>query len=347
MARATGIVGGLLHGFGQGMVSQAEARRQEGLERAREYRRQLERQEDRTFQTERDEAQRTFLTEQNELSRQATKDRDQIQDTQRRDEIDLQHKNRLREIEATGAEARKTASEKPRSGFRMLSADEIKAAGLPEGTSAQIDEATGKIDVVNKPPGGGGLPVGALKIVDEAKQSLGAVKESAALIDRATSTLSSGKVDLGLVSNAISRSRNKLGASSPESRAYSDVLQTFEKLRNNYLLLAKGVQTEGDATRAWNSEIGESAQNDNDLALQQLKKARQMIENMEGLQQNRIDTIYANYGATPPGGSENPPASGRPSSPQPKNSKGWPLMIDAQGNRAYVSPDGKQFEEVK
>lgn len=28
------------------------------------------------------------------------------------------------------------------------------------------------------------------------------------------------------------------------------------------------------------------------------------------------------------------------------NAKGWTLYTDAQGNRAYVSPDGKQFEEI-
>ncbi len=30
-----------------------------------------------------------------------------------------------------------------------------------------------------------------------------------------------------------------------------------------------------------------------------------------------------------------------------KNSRGWSLHTDARGNKAYVSPDGKQFEEVK
>ena len=30
-----------------------------------------------------------------------------------------------------------------------------------------------------------------------------------------------------------------------------------------------------------------------------------------------------------------------------RNTKGWQLSVDAQGNRAYVSPDGTQFEEVK
>lgn len=33
--------------------------------------------------------------------------------------------------------------------------------------------------------------------------------------------------------------------------------------------------------------------------------------------------------------------------PAMKNSKGWPLEVDKNGNRAYVSPDRKQFEEVK
>lgn len=31
----------------------------------------------------------------------------------------------------------------------------------------------------------------------------------------------------------------------------------------------------------------------------------------------------------------------------PKNGKGWALHTDAQGNKAYVSPDGKSFEEVR
>ena len=29
------------------------------------------------------------------------------------------------------------------------------------------------------------------------------------------------------------------------------------------------------------------------------------------------------------------------------NSKGWKMMTDKNGNKAYVSPDGKSFEEVK
>lgn len=102
MASLSGIAGGLLSGFGEGMVSQAEARRQEGLERAREFRRQLERSEDRTFQLKRDETERSFQTE-----------RDKLQDKQRSSELGEQHKNRLEEIRETGAESRKTNAARP------------------------------------------------------------------------------------------------------------------------------------------------------------------------------------------------------------------------------------------
>jgi hypothetical protein len=36
----------------------------------------------------------------------------------------------------------------------------------------------------------------------------------------------------------------------------------------------------------------------------------------------------------------------KPNAPQ-RNTKGWALSVDANGNKAYVSPDGTQFEEVK
>jgi hypothetical protein len=41
------------------------------------------------------------------------------------------------------------------------------------------------------------------------------------------------------------------------------------------------------------------------------------------------------------------PGSAQPAAPAAANAKGWKLMRDAKGNQAYVSPDGKQFEEVK
>lgn len=144
------------------------------------------------------------------------------------------------------------------------------------------------------------LPVGALRLVDDANQALAATGESDAIVTNAISALEKGEVNLGPIDNTVSRARNATGMSSKNSRAYADLRQTLEKLRNNYLLLAKGVQTEGDAQRAWNSEIGENVQNDNKLALQQLKKAKAMLDRAKAAQQNRINAVYKNYGGAAP-----------------------------------------------
>jgi hypothetical protein len=53
---------------------------------------------------------------------------------------------------------------------------------------------------------------------------------------------------------------------------------------------------------------------------------------------NKIKELGKGNGVSPPGAK---PAS------EWTNAKGWKLHMDAQGNRAYVSPDGKQFEEAK
>lgn len=42
-----------------------------------------------------------------------------------------------------------------------------------------------------------------------------------------------------------------------------------------------------------------------------------------------------------------PAAQPKPAALPPRNAKGWALQEDARGNRAYVSPDGRQFEEVR
>lgn len=42
-----------------------------------------------------------------------------------------------------------------------------------------------------------------------------------------------------------------------------------------------------------------------------------------------------------------PPAPKPAAALPPRNAKGWALQEDAKGNRAYVSPDGRQFEEVR
>lgn len=52
--------------------------------------------------------------------------------------------------------------------------------------------------------------------------------------------------------------------------------------------------------------------------------------------QRVLDTAQGASGAAP-GAAAQVPAT---------NSKGWTLHVDAKGNKAYVSPNGKDYEEV-
>lgn len=74
---AKAMLGGLLSGVGQGMVDQAEIRRQEALERAREMRRQIEREEDRNWQKQRDESEREFHLGRDEANRKFQLEREE------------------------------------------------------------------------------------------------------------------------------------------------------------------------------------------------------------------------------------------------------------------------------
>lgn len=63
--------------------------------------------------------------------------------------------------------------------------------------------------------------------------------------------------------------------------------------------------------------------------------------------QRVLDRARAKSGDVEPG-APGVNAQRKPSgAPAATNAQGWMLHTDAQGNRAYVSPDGKQFQEVK
>lgn len=56
-----------------------------------------------------------------------------------------------------------------------------------------------------------------------------------------------------------------------------------------------------------------------------------------------LRSLYARYGAQSQTGN----STNRSATPAPTNNRGWTLHTDANGNRAYVSPDGSQYEEVQ
>ena len=141
------------------------------------------------------------------------------------------------------------------------------------------------------------LPAAALKMQQE---SLDAISTSAGInadLGGILGQIQSGTLKLGPVANAVSAGKNFAGMSDTQSQNYASFKASLEKLRNDSLRLNKGVQTDGDAQRAWN----ELLQNINDpgVVQQRLREIQALNERAIGLHQLNIDTIRNNYGAGP------------------------------------------------
>lgn len=144
---------------------------------------------------------------------------------------------------------------------------------------------------------GGQLPVGALKLQNEALDAIGTVGSVNSRLDSATQKLTDGTLNLGPVSNFYNQGLNYAGMSTEESRNLASFQSDLEKIRNDSLRLNKGVQTEGDAVRAWN-EITKNI-NDPKLVAQRLQEIKGYNERAAALKGMEVDQIRANYGLEP------------------------------------------------
>ncbi|GKS05631.1 hypothetical protein PSTH1771_11465 [Pseudomonas syringae pv. theae] len=97
-----------------------------------------------------------------------------------------------------------------------------------------------------------GLPAALQKLEDADVEAVGVTKTMNGALDKISSQISDGTLQLGVLDNISSTVRNAVGGSDEVSANYSSMLSTMEKLRNESLRLNKGTQTEGDADRAWN-----------------------------------------------------------------------------------------------
>lgn len=162
------------------------------------------------------------------------------------------------------------------------------------------------------------LPTSALKMQNEELDAIGTASAIQSDLSALDKQIESGKLDLGPVNNLTSRARNALGMSSEQSRNYASYLSTLEKLRNDSLRLNKGVQTEGDAQRAWNELISNS--NDPKVVRQRLSEIQAINKRAAELRRLNIDNIRTNYGLEPleVSGYQNQPAAvGANSAPPP------------------------------
>lgn len=168
------------------------------------------------------------------------------------------------------------------SGYRMT-ADGSALEPIPGGPADKPSDA--------KP-----LPVGALKLQLDATSALSVAEGVDDLLAGFERQIESGELDLGPVKNLMYRARNASNESTPQSRAYSSFESGLEKLRNDSLRLNAGVQTDGDAQRAWNELM--SNINDTELVKKRLAEIRQINARGAELQREKMRQIEQNYRGT-------------------------------------------------
>lgn len=116
-------------------------------------------------------------------------------------------------------------------------------------------------------------------------------------LGRISEQISTGKLNLGPIANKVSAARNMAGASTEESRNYGSLNATLEQLRNASLRLNAGVQTDGDAQRAWNELV--TNLNDPALVQQRLGEISSLNEKAMQLKTNMIQQRRKNARAEP------------------------------------------------
>ena len=141
------------------------------------------------------------------------------------------------------------------------------------------------------------LPVAALKMQQDSLDAIGTAGGINADLGAVLQQVESGSLQLGPVKNAVGSVRNTLGVSNENSQNLATFKATLEKLRNDSLRLNKGVQTDGDAQRAWNELL--SNINDPGVVAKRLKEIRSLNSRAIELHNDNLGNIRSNYGAQP------------------------------------------------
>lgn len=202
---------------------------------------------------------------------------------------------------------------------------------------------------VNEKP----LPVGALKIQEEHLDAIGSVSGINSDLNSFVQQIDSGALDLGVMANALGSAKNFAGLSDEQSRNLQSFKSTLEKMRNTSLLLNKGVQTDGDAQRAWNELVTNI--NDPQVVRQRLIEIQALNARAAKLRMAKNNVLRRNYGAqemdyspylnqdTAINTGSAPAVKPTVSQPINKLPAGAKQIGTSKGKPVYQTPDGKKF----
>lgn len=196
----------------------------------------------------------------------------------------------LKNAQARAAGQKQAAGPKAPAGYRFTQSEDGESVlepipgGPKDPTTAPAQPA--------KP-----MPTAALKLQQEEVDAIASASGIQSDLKAFEQQIESGKLNLGVISNLMNQGRNLAGMSTEQSRNLASFKAMLEKLRNDSLRLNKGVQTDGDAQRAWNELITNI--NDPGVVTQRLKEIQALNDRAVMLRQQNIADIRANYNQAP------------------------------------------------
>lgn len=154
----------------------------------------------------------------------------------------------------------------------------------------------GAVVGTNKP-----MPASALTLVANSRSNIQSSQNTIAKIDQSLKDLdpNTGKLKLGLLSNAGNVASNWASKGDESSLAYERLVSNRAGLVNEVLTMAKGTQTEGDAQRAA-KVVMSIPLTDNNAVINAFSELRRVALRTVALEQGKIEEVYQNYGKTPP-----------------------------------------------
>lgn len=186
-----------------------------------------------------------------------------------------------------GGQSRSNGPEIVRAGNRDPEWQDLPGGG-------QINTVTGKKEGV---PKDGRLSATAMNLQNEHLQALNTSSGINRELEKFAGWIDDGKLVLNPANNFASRTANFMGTSTPGSRNFASFKAGMEKLRNDSLRLNKGVQTEGDAVRAWN-EMFENL-SDSGVVRQRLKDIQEINDRAIAYRKDAVAQLREDAGMKP------------------------------------------------
>lgn len=141
------------------------------------------------------------------------------------------------------------------------------------------------------------MPYAAVKDVNRLTEEINTAQNTQNKIEASLADIENGRLNLGVLDNIGHRIRNGLGLSSEQSQAFERLQSNIHNMANQVMMDAKGVQTEGDAERAYKTIIAAGLQ-DAAVVVKALKQLRDISVRTQKIKQGNIRYIQSNYGRT-------------------------------------------------